>query len=113
MQAIKLNSQNVWFIDPEGIRFVLRMKAARLFLPGTLLYANARRNPFNNRQMENNQQRPSSENPTQGQNAKKTAPGQQLPVGSQTLNDGSLPTEKERHSESSLPQQDNETLGTP
>jgi hypothetical protein len=66
--------------------------------------------------MEKNQQNGSK--PTTGENESKMTgerPGQELPTGENNLLTGSSGNEpvQERHSESSLPQSDEETLGTP
>ncbi len=66
--------------------------------------------------MEKNQQNRMSE--SQQSNLQETTgnqPGQQLPAGHQGELDRptSAPGKTEQHSESSLPQQDEETLGTP
>lgn len=63
--------------------------------------------------MEKDQHEQENQNREQGQAPAKAAPGQQLPAGGKTTELNSMPAGEERHSDSSLPQQDNETLGTP
>jgi hypothetical protein len=67
--------------------------------------------------MENNQHS-SSKNSAAADSDRKTftndQPGQQLPTGNSSNDiDQALTTENEQHSESSKPENDNETLGTP
>ncbi|HEY1020687.1 MAG TPA: hypothetical protein VGE06_00180 [Flavisolibacter sp.] len=66
--------------------------------------------------MEKNQQNPSDTTPsTQKATKGGERPGQQLPTGNENTQheSGENSTDLEQHSESSLPERDEETLGTP
>jgi hypothetical protein len=66
--------------------------------------------------MEKNQHKPEqSDNQQKGKEFPQQAPGQQLPSGAETEATGrsATPDYKEQHSESSLPESGDETLGTP
>ena len=66
--------------------------------------------------MEKNQQKPSGNSPsTREATTSEGRPGQQLPTGDKNKLDksGENSAGREQHSESSLPERDEETLGTP
>lgn len=63
--------------------------------------------------MDKQTQKPNSESQEQNQGFVNSAPGQQLPLSEEVTETNAVPAKDERHSESSLPQRDNETLGTP
>ena len=64
--------------------------------------------------MENNQQHNVERNTTQQEPSfSNSQPGQQLPQNNQSDKTTQETTNNEQHSESSLPQKENETLGTP
>lgn len=63
--------------------------------------------------MEKEQHKSKRSNQEQSQDQTNGAPGQQLPANNEISKASPAPAEEERHSESSLPKRDNETLGTP
>jgi hypothetical protein len=96
-----------------------RLDNGTLFFSGTFFYAffSNKMNRQKQQNMEKNQHNSSAEKPYRKSNSDDGSqrPGQQLPAGlnAAAANEQEGAGETEQHSESSFPQQEGETLGTP